>query len=504
MTAELVGYISQPPIALTLAGVFLVVGFLVTRLAFRENPVARFLCQLASFGGFTAMLLAAGVLPSEPTPKVGADLPYFVISAFKVVWWVAAAWLLAGFFRALLVFRRQPRETRFLQDLFVGVIYAAAGLAIVANVFDMPVGGLLAASGVVAIVLGLALQSTLGDVFSGIVLNLAKPYHPGDWIILDGGTQGCVIETDWRATHLLTPDNDLAIIPNSVIAKAKLINASQPMRAHGLTIVIRLEPTVAPSGGRAALQAALLSCNRILRAPVPTVVVRSLDAVAMEYEIQFFVSNVEEGPDAQSELFDLVFRHCASAGIRLAPPSGSPAPLAPPATRPDAADMPRRILDHLPIFAPLSDEERIQLAPKMKRRTHRVGDVLVKQGSVAQALFILSAGVLVAIQSNGTGEEEAMRLAPGDSFGEAGLLAGAATMFTIRALTKATVYEIAKVDLAPILEQRPAIAAELGEILARRLAVGKARLEEFADRERPDENLAMRLGQRVKELFGLA
>ncbi len=321
---------------------------------------------------------------------------------------------------------------------------------------------------------------------------------------MDAGTQGCVIETDWRATHILTPDNDLAIIPNSVIAKAKLINASQPMRAHGLTIIVRLEPTVAPSGRSASLQAALLSCNRILRAPAPTVVVRSLDAVAMEYEIQFFVSNVEQGPDAQTELFDLVFRHCASAGIRLAPPSGSPAPLAPRVTRPDAADMPRRLLDHLPIFAPLSEEERIQLATKMKRKTHKAGDVLVKQGSVAQALFILTAGVLVAIQSNGTGEEETMRFAPGDSFGEAGLLAGAATMFTIRALTKATVYEIAKIDLAPIIEERLAIAAELGEILARRVAVGKARLEEFADREKPGETLATKLGQRVKDLFGLA
>ena len=139
----------------------------------------------------------------------------------------------------------------------------------------------------------------------------------------------------------------------------------------------------------------------------------------------------------------------------------------------------------------------------MRRKTHKAGDVLVKQGSVAQALFILTAGVLVAIQSNGTGEKETMRFAPGDSFGEAGLLAGAATMFTIRALTKATVYEIAKIDLAPILKERPAIAAELGEILARRVAVGKARLEEFTDREKPGETLATKLGQRVKDLFGL-
>ncbi len=149
----------------------------------------------------------------------------------------------------------------------------------------MPVGGLLAASGVIAILLGVALQSSLGDVFSGIVLNLAKPYHPGDWIILDGGTQGCVVEMDWRATHILTPDNDLAIIPNSIIAKARLINASQPMRAHGLTIIIMLEPTVTSSSGRVALQAALLSCNRILRTPAPTVAVRSLDAVAAELVI---------------------------------------------------------------------------------------------------------------------------------------------------------------------------------------------------------------------------
>jgi CRP-like cAMP-binding protein len=212
---------------------------------------------------------------------------------------------------------------------------------------------------------------------------------------------------------------------------------------------------------------------------------------------------IEQGPAAQGELFDLVFRHCASAGIRLAMPSASPALLPPRVVRTDATNTPRRLLDHLPIFARLSEDERIQLGPKMKRRSYKSGEILVEQGSVAQALFILSAGVLVATQKHGTIKEEAMRLAPGDSFGEAGLLAGVATMFTIRALTKATVCEISKVDLAPILEKRPAIAAELGEILAHRQAIGKARLEEFTERSSPDESLATRFGQRVKDLFGL-
>jgi len=504
MTFNLWRLVSQVPDPLALAGAFLVVGFLTTRLAFRDRPIQRFLCQFTSFVGFTIMLAIAGVIPSEPTPKMDWSPTFFVISVLKIVWWLAASWLLSGFFRAILVYKRLPRETRLLQDLVAGFIYVCAVLAIIADVFDIPVSGVLAASGVIAIVLGLALQSTLGDVFSGIVLNLAKPYHPGDWVILDDNLQGRVIETNWRATQILTASNDLAIIPNSIIAKAKLVNASQPGLAHGLTIIIRLDPVVTPSRICAVLGAALLSCNRILRAPPSTVMVRSLDALALECEVQFFVAAIDDGPEARNEVFDLIFRHCGLAGIRLAPPPGSSFALPTGMGRPTLADGPRRLLDHVPIFAVLSDAERIALAPKMNRRTYKAGDVLIERGAVAQALFILSSGVLVALQDDGGEEGEVTRLAPGDCFGQAGVLTGAAAIFKVKALTKAIVYEIAKEDLVPILKDRPAIAAELGQILARREAVGKARLEDLTLPDKHGGNLAARLAERVKELFGLA
>lgn len=302
---------------LVIAGVFLTAGFVVTRIALRERPVGRFLCQLASFVGFTTMLLVAGVIPYQPTPTMDHTLSYIVVSGFKVIWWIAASWLLTGFLRAALDFKRQPRETRFIQDLIAGLIYVSAFLAIIADVFDTPVRGLLAASGVIAIVLGLALQSTLSDVFSGVVLNLTRPYRPCDWLILDGGQQGRVIETNWRATQILTYDNDLATVPNSVIAKAKLVNASAPTKAHGLTITIRLDPAISPSRCCALLEMALLSCKRALTFQVPIVVVRSLDALAMELTLHFFVTTFDEWPKAQNELFDHVFIHCASAGLRL-------------------------------------------------------------------------------------------------------------------------------------------------------------------------------------------
>ncbi|MDD2876895.1 MAG: mechanosensitive ion channel family protein [Acidiphilium sp.] len=501
MTNDLSHLISRLPNPLILAGAFLVAGVLATPFLFRNRPVGRFIGQVAAFAGFSIMLLVAKVIPSEPTPAIDGTVQFVVISVFKIVWWLAASWLVVDLFHAL--FKKHLRETRFVQDIVAGAVYITAVLAIISYVFNVPIRGLLAASGVIAIVLGLALQSTLGDVFSGIVLNIAKPYYVGDWVIFGDGLQGRVIETTWRATQILTLSNDLATIPNSLIAKGKLVNASHPTKAHGLTIVIRLEPLMAPSHECAVLETALLSCNRILRTPAPTVAIRTLDAVALECELQFFVSAVENGPEAQNELFDLVHRHCAAAGIRLAPPPESPIALPPRTIRQDPRDMPRRLLENLPIFGPLSDDERIALAPKLMRHIYKAGEVVAEPGTVAQQLSILTTGVLVALQDGGAEEGEVVRLGPGDCFGEAGVLTGASTTFRVKALTKAVVYEIAKDDLAPILKERPAITAELGHILARREAMGKKLLEQHAVHDSHGNHLADRLASRMRDIFGL-
>src|SRR5580698_2121252 len=161
--------------------------------------------------------------------------------------WINAARVLTGFTRVFLIFERRPREGRLIQDLVVGLIYLSAVLSIVAYVFSAPIGTLIATSGVFAIILGLALQSTLADLFSGIALNLSKPYEVGDWIVLSDGSEGLVIETNWRATHLLNGSNDLVVLPNSSLAKAQLTNMSSPNRSHGTKLRIRLAPTMAPS-----------------------------------------------------------------------------------------------------------------------------------------------------------------------------------------------------------------------------------------------------------------
>ena len=97
----------------------------------------------------------------------------------------------------------------------------------------------------------------LSDVFSGIVLNFSRPYRPGDWISIDGGTDGRVIDMNWRATHVLTGKSDLAIVPNSTIAKAKIVNTSSPSGIHGMSVTIQLDPKTPPSTGAEILRHAI-------------------------------------------------------------------------------------------------------------------------------------------------------------------------------------------------------------------------------------------------------
>ena len=129
----------------------------------------------------------------------GRDLSYgmlifYLAGVLKIAWWLWAAWFLVGFVRAVVIFERRPLDGKLVQDIISALIYLTAAFAIIDYVFDLPIQGLLATSGAIAIILGLALQSTLNDVFSGLVLSLGHPYRPGDQVKFEGGTEGKIVE----------------------------------------------------------------------------------------------------------------------------------------------------------------------------------------------------------------------------------------------------------------------------------------------------------------------
>src|ERR1700692_1659051 len=304
---------------LFLAGVVIVTGFFGAHYVQGRGSLARFLIRILFFVILTALLLGGGVVPYRPGVSMASESRRFFVGALEVIWWLGAAWLTVGFLRAFVVLGRQPRESKLVQDLLAALVYITATFAIVADVFDLPVKGLLATSGALAIIIGLALQSSLGDVFSGIVLNIERPYRVGDWFILDDTLQGKVIETNWRATHILTVNRDVAIVPNSVIAKSKLVNCSTPTKIHGASIRIRLEPSLTPAAGCNLLKEVLLGSTHILRSPEPSVTIKDLSAEMIDFELSYTVTDVGAVDAAQNELFDRVYRAATAAGAKFSP-----------------------------------------------------------------------------------------------------------------------------------------------------------------------------------------
>ena len=342
-------------------------------------------------------------------------------------------------------------------------------LSILAFVFAVPVGTLIATSGVFAIILGLALQNTLSDVFSGIALGLGRPYVLGDWIVLSDGTEGRVVETNWRSTHLLTLAHNVVALPNSFLAKLGVTNVSSPDESHGLSLTVRLAPTKMPATIVDAMRAVLLSCNSILKEPMPQAAITGLDAAAIEIELSFRVANLGQRIVARNEIFDLVYRHSRSIGLLLAmPPSASIVMANRPGEETAVAPgfTPIELIKAIPIFSALTDDEQEALAATVSVRTYRKGDIIARQGEMLPSLMVVRTGVILQQRGDDARPEEIGRLAPGDFFGETGLLAGIGEMSTLRAMSHVVVYEIDQKSFAPLLLDRPEMAEDLAAILA--------------------------------------
>jgi small-conductance mechanosensitive channel/CRP-like cAMP-binding protein len=474
-------------------------GIVVWNLIPKRLANARLIVQIAFFLIMSALLLNGTVVPYEQARGDVATPEAILIGSAKVLWWLHFAWALIGFVRIYLVVEGKPREARLLQELVVGVVYVGMLLSILAFVFAMPVGTLIATSGVFAIMLGLALQNTLSDLFSGVALTLGRPYVLGDWIVLSDGTEGRVVETNWRSTHLLTWAHNIVVLPNSFLAKLGLTNVSGPDETHGLSLSVRLAPTKMPAIVVDVMRMALLSCDSILKEPPPLVAIKGLDARAIEVELLFYVADVHRRVPAKNEVIDLVYRHVKSTGLLLAEPSSSismPAlPTGQKALPPPVS--PSELIRAIPIFSALTQDEQESLAATVSVRTYRKGDIIARQGEMLPSLMIVQTGVIVRQREDDARLHEIGHLAPGDFFGETGLLAGIGEMSTLRAMSHVVVYEIDQVSFAPLLLERPEMAEDLAAILA----TGMSTLDENCKAEQQHASSRFALLKAIQTVF---
>ena len=183
--------------------------------------------------------------------------------------------------------------SRFIHQIVVSVlsIFVIAGYCSWA--FGVELGSLVAGSAVVSIVIGLALQETLGNFFSGMVLQASVPFQPGDWIQI-GDTEGRVLEMTWRAVTLLTNANNYVLIPNSSVAKEKIINYHSPTVATSVGVSVGLDYTIPPNDAKHVLIQAARDTLGVNANPEPSAALVSFDDSAITYKVFFWIAEPQK------------------------------------------------------------------------------------------------------------------------------------------------------------------------------------------------------------------
>ncbi len=366
--------------------------------------------------------------------RSAGKLPLLAAQFLVASWWALVARALAQALKSVLRLDRNFHVDRLVSDMGEAAIVLATLIVILDVAFGVSVPGLVATSGIIAIVLGLALQNTLGDLFSGIAIGIDRPFRALDTISVDDGVEGTVIDLDWRSTRIETASGDVATIPNSVLAKARIVNRDRPCALRKVAVPVRLGPGLPPQDGVELLREAAIAVAAMAENEPPDVVCIALASDGHGYEVTVTCPTARIA-ELRSELLHQIARHARYAGIAIAPsPAAAASP--PPCSTLIAEDA---------TLGPLSAERRAEIAAIALRRCGPAGTILVADGMARPPLALISRGVLQVRCGAIT-----TKLGPGDSFGAA-LSGGEVSDGMVVALTQFVVHEIAWDVVVPLL-----------------------------------------------------
>ncbi|MBP9681598.1 MAG: mechanosensitive ion channel [Bacteriovorax sp.] len=212
---------------------------------------------------------------------------------------------------------------RLLANMFTLIFTLVIVSWVAADVFGIQLAAVLATSAVFSLVLGLALQDTLGNLFSGVALQIDRPFAIGDWIEIHSGSEkwtGQVQEVSWRATTLLGFSDELILIPNRLIAQGQLINFSHLQRPARLNHVFRFRFDVSIPLAKKALLEGLANIPEILADPAPrtliTEVTESWITIKVFYSLKDYGTKFRTGDVVIAQIMDCTRKH----GLVLATP----------------------------------------------------------------------------------------------------------------------------------------------------------------------------------------
>jgi small-conductance mechanosensitive channel/CRP-like cAMP-binding protein len=355
--------------------------------------------------------------------------------------------------------RPSDRFPAIVQDFLVIVLFTVIGTVLLRE-------QLLTTSAVGAVVVGFALQDTLGNLFSGLAIQIEKPFRVGHWVQI-GDREGQVQEITWRATKLRTKAGQFLIVPNSLISKEAVLNYSEPTIPTRIEVEVGASYGVPPNDVKRAMHEAMVNSPLVMRAPEPQVVIKGFGASSVDYVAQFWIEDYAVDKTARDQVRTNIWYTFRRHNIEIPWPiqiqyERDEEPLRNERTIAAAADQ----LAQLDLFKPLSSEARLVLANASHEHIFAAGESIVRQDAAGDSMFVLLKGQ-ARVVLEATGQEVAV-IPTGGFFGEMSMLTGDRRSATVKALDDVTVLEISAQDFRELALANPGLIDHISTIMTDR------------------------------------
>jgi len=306
----------------------LVVLFLVWRVTIRLNAANAFLSKYLWGGAIVDLILfpastyGIGNLVVEFLDKIGlTSMERVAQHAAELLIFLSIA---SGFARLaevwILLQERGGHRTK-LSQIARSALYGTClfvGILVFLTVNGYSPKELYISTGAVAALLAFAMQQTLGDLFSGIALSIEKPFRIGDWLRFSDGTEGEVIDVNWRSTHLREWDNSTFVVPNSQLARENFKNLYGSTHQFAPWYNVRVSGDADPAEIKKLLEHAALKCGAVLQEPAP--IARLIDGTTIPYTYMVWVHfrNYPSMFVGREQLYSEIHYALRSAGLGVA------------------------------------------------------------------------------------------------------------------------------------------------------------------------------------------
>ena len=399
-------------------------------------------------------------------------------------------WLIARAFDVIVMQKLFFQRTGYVAPhLLRGLVYGVtlfSGLALFLWQIKYPLTGFLVSTGVIAGVVGLAMQNTLGNLFSGIAFSLEQPFKTGDWIQLQDGTVGQVVEMTWRATWFKTFNNTILTVPNLALATQSIINLERPSPPYSIWYSFKISPEIDPNYVKTLLATAVGRCRHILPKPAPSIRLNNAVENPYIYAVWVHYRSYLAHFKGQEELFLQVHLAFTQAGIHVS------------ADVQEIDFSRKRILNpinlkisdslrSLPIFADLDEEEIEQIANASEHVIVEADTELMHEKQPVNKVYIVINGELESSVTLDNGRRIiGEHFSAGDSFGWSGIVIEEAGFMTVKAVSDSLVLAIHSECIKPVISKHDHLTQQFTDIVTKRIQnLDKARSAANRDRKIP-------------------